>query len=141
MGEVRVLVVEDSEVVRRAVCSLLEGFPEVRIVCVATDGLEAVERAACEKPDVVVLDIRLPRLNGIEAACRIRTVTPNSKVLFLSQYDSWAGAQEALHTGASGFVVKADAATDLIAGIHAVCQGKRFLSSSLSAHEGEITRG
>ena len=138
MSALRVLVVDDSEVIRRGVCGLLESYPELCVVCVATDGLEAVEKAQAEQPDIILLDIGLPRLNGIEAARRIRKVAPNSKILFLSQYDSWAGAQEALNTGATGYVVKSDAPRDLIAGIHAVCQGKPFISHSLAAHSSAV---
>ena len=138
MSALRVLVVDDSEVVRRGVCSLLESYPDSCVVYVATDGLEAVEKAQAEKPDIILLDIGLPRLNGIEAARRIRKVAPNSKILFLSQYDSWVGAQEALNTGATGYVVKSDAPRDLITGIQAVCQGKPFISHSLAAHSSAV---
>ena len=134
MSALRILIVDDSEIIRRGVCTLLSGDPDLRVVCVARDGLEAVEQAQSEKPDVIVLDIGLPRLNGIEAARRIRKVSPNSKILFFSHYDSWAGAREALNTGAAGYVVKSDATRDLITGIHTVCEGKHFVSSSLSAH-------
>jgi len=134
MNALRILIVEDSEIIRRGVCNLLSADPQLRVVCVAVDGLEAVEQAQNVEPDVVVLDIGLPRLNGIEAARRIRRVSPKSKILFFSQYDSWAGAREALNTGAAGYVVKSDAPQDLIQGIHEVCEGKHFLSSSLASH-------
>ncbi|MFZ0283598.1 MAG: response regulator transcription factor [Terriglobales bacterium] len=135
MTSVRVLVVDDSEAIRRAVCAILQGQPELRVVSLASDGLEAVELAKEQQPDVILLDISLPRLNGIEAARRIRRVAPESKILFLSQHDTWATAREALRTGAIGYVVKSDAALELIDGIQSVCQGRSFVSSSLAAHD------
>jgi DNA-binding NarL/FixJ family response regulator len=135
MTLLRVLVVDDSEVIRRGVCTLLEGEPELRVVSMASDGLEAVEQAREQQPDVILLDISLPRLNGIEAARRIRRVAPESKILFLSQYDTWATAREALKTGAAGYVVKSDAASDLISGVWSVFHGKSFVSSTLLAHD------
>jgi DNA-binding NarL/FixJ family response regulator len=135
MTGLRVLVVDDSEVIRRGVCTLLEGQPELHVISVASDGLEAVEQAQEQQPDVILLDISLPRLNGIEAARRIRIVAPESKILFLSQYDTWATAREALKAGAAGYVVKSDAASELIPGVWSVCHGKSFVSSSLAAHD------
>jgi DNA-binding NarL/FixJ family response regulator len=135
MAALRVLVVDDSEIIRQGVCTLLEGQPEFHVVSVASDGLEAIERARQQQPDVILLDISLPRLNGIEAARRIRAVAPGSKILFLSQHDTWATAREALKTGASGYVVKSDAAVDLIPGVWSVFQGKVFVSSTLVAHD------
>lgn len=131
MTALRVMVVDDSEVVCRAICGLLRDSSELLVVCVVADGLEAVERAQRERPDIILLDISLPRLNGIEAARRIHKVSPDSRILFLSQYDSRAGAREALNTGATGYVVKSDAAHELVTGIRTVCQGTLFLSSSL----------
>jgi DNA-binding NarL/FixJ family response regulator len=135
MNTLRILVVDDSEVIRRGVCSLLAGQPELRVVSVASNGLEAVEQAREQQPDVILLDISLPGLNGIEAARRIRSVAPDSKILFLSQYDTWATAREALRTGATGYVVKSDAAFDLIPGVRSVCEGKSFVSSTLAARD------
>jgi len=132
MSLLRVLVADDSVAIRHAVCTLLADDPGLAVVSVAQDGVEAVEQAQAAKPDVILLDIRMPRLNGIEAARRIRAVAPQSKILFLSQYDSWAGAREVLDSGATGFVVKSDAPSDLINGIRTVCEGKMFISSSLA---------
>jgi DNA-binding NarL/FixJ family response regulator len=134
MNTLRVLVVDDSEAIRRGVCTLLEGQPEL-VVSIACDGLEAVQQAQEQQPDVILLDIGLPRLNGIEAARRIRRVAPESKILFLSQYDTWATAREALKTGAAGYVVKSDAASELIRGVWSVYEGKSFVSSTLAAND------
>jgi CheY-like chemotaxis protein len=135
MITLRVLVVDDSEVVRRSVCTLLEGEPGLRVISVASDGLQAVKQAREQQPDVILLDISLPGLSGIEAARRIRGVAPRSKILFLSQYDTWATAREALRTGAAGYVVKSDAALELVPGVWSVCHGQSFVSSSLAAHD------
>ena len=106
---VRVLVVEDYEPFRRFVCSTLRKSLDLQIVGEASDGLEAVQKAEELKPDLIVLDIGLPSLNGIEAARRIRKAAPQSKIIFVSQESSADVVQEALALGALGYVVKAHA--------------------------------
>jgi DNA-binding NarL/FixJ family response regulator len=106
---VRALVVDDYEPFRRFICSTLRKRPELRIVGEVSDGLEAVQRAEELQPDLIVLDIGLPSLNGIEAARRIRKLSPKSKILFVSQESSADVVQEALSLGALGYVVKAHA--------------------------------
>jgi len=117
-------VVDDYEPFRRFVRSTLGKRPDLKIVREASDGLEAVR--ACEelRPDLVILDIGLPTLNGIEAARRIRKVSTESKILFVSQESSWDVVQEALRSGALGYVVKAHAASELLAAVDAVCRGR-----------------
>jgi len=102
-----------------------------QIVGEAADGLEAVQRAEKLKPDLILLDIGLPKLNGIEAARQIGKLVPNSKILFLTQNDSSDIAAEALRTGASGYILKLDAGSELLRAVEAVIQGKRFVSRSL----------
>jgi DNA-binding NarL/FixJ family response regulator len=126
---VRVLVVDDYEPFRRFVCLTLEKDLNLQVVCEASDGLEAVRRAEELKPDLIFLDIGLPTLNGIEAARQIRKLAPESKVIFLSQESSPDVVQAALNSGAWGYVVKARAATDLLAAVEAVLLGKHFVSS------------
>jgi DNA-binding NarL/FixJ family response regulator len=130
----RVLVVEDNEPFRRFVCSTLGKRPELHIVCEVSDGLEAVQRAEELHPDLIVLDIGLPSLNGIEAARQIRKLSPESKILFLSQETSTDLVQEALGLGAMGYVAKASAGSDLLAAVEAVSQGGRFVSAGLASH-------
>jgi DNA-binding NarL/FixJ family response regulator len=104
----------------------------MQIVGEARDGLEAVEKAEELQPDLILLDVGLPKLNGIEAARRIRTVSPESKILFVSQESSADMVQEALRLGALGYVVKTQAGLDLLAAVEAVCQGGRFVSAGLA---------
>ncbi len=131
----RVLVVDDYEPWRRFVSSTLDQHPEFLIVCEVADGLPAVEKAQELHPDLILLDIGLPKLNGIEAARRIREVAPNSKILFISENRSPEIAKEALRSGGGGYVVKSDAASQLMPAITAVLQEKRFVSASLATRD------
>ena len=112
-SSVRVLVVDDYEPFRRFICSTLRKRPALQIVGETSDGLEAVHKAEELQPDLIVLDIGLPTLNGIEAARRIRKLSPESKILFMSQESSADVVQEALALGALGYVVKAHAGSEL----------------------------
>ena len=104
----------------------------MRIVGRASDGLAAVRNAEQLHPDLILLDIGLPSLNGIEAARRIREVSPSSKILFVSENRSVDLVEKALSTGAEGYVVKADARSELLPAIKMVLEGKRFISASLA---------
>lgn len=108
---------------------------EFHIICEVSDGLEAVHKAEELKPDLILMDIGLPTLNGIEAARRIRRSIPDSKIVFLSQESSPAAVQEALNLGALGYVVKARAGMELINAMDAVRQGRRFISKEVSDHD------
>jgi DNA-binding NarL/FixJ family response regulator len=125
------LVVDDFEDWRHFVSSILEKTPNWHVVCEVSDGLEAVKKAQELKPDLILLDISLPKLNGIEAARQIRKLAPNSTILFLSANDDMDIAGEALNVGASGYVVKSDARSELLSAVQAAIQGKRFVSNRL----------
>src|SRR5450631_1484952 len=127
---IRVLVVEDYEPFRRFVRSTLAERPALQIVGEVADGLEAVLKAEELKPDLILLDIGLPSLNGMEAARLIAKLTPESKIVFLSQESSPEVIQAALNLGAWGYVVKVRAGSDLLAAVDAVLQGKQFFSGS-----------
>jgi DNA-binding NarL/FixJ family response regulator len=129
---VRVVVVDDYAPFRSFCCSALRENPELQIVGEISDGLEAVRKAEELQPDLIVLDLGLPTLNGIQAARRIRKVAPNSKILFVSQEASAAVVEEALSLGSTGYMVKASAGSELLAAVEAVRQGKRFISAALS---------
>ena len=132
---IRVLVVEDYEPFQRFVVSILEAQPELQIICKVSDGLEAVRKAEELQPDLVLLDIGLPSLNGIEVARQIRKLSPESKILFVSQESSADVVQGALGTGAQGYVVKSDAGRELLEGVNTVLRGERFVSNRFSGDE------
>ena len=127
MSLVRVLVVEDFLPFRRFVCSTLGKRCELQVVCEASDGLEAVQKAQELQPDLILLDIGLPTLNGIEAARRIRKLAPESKIIFLSQESSAEVVQEALSLGARGYVVKTRVGNELLAAVDSVVSEKQLL--------------
>jgi DNA-binding NarL/FixJ family response regulator len=129
---VHILVVDDFHPWRRFVSSILQEQPHLQIVGEASDGLEAVQKARELQPDLILLDIGLPTMNGIEAARRIRGLSPNSKILFLSENRSLEIVEEALRTGAGGFIVKSDATGALLSAVEAVFKGKLFLSTSVA---------
>jgi DNA-binding NarL/FixJ family response regulator len=134
LKSIRILVVDDYESWRRQARLLLQAYPELQIICEASDGSEAVQKAEELRPDLILLDIGLPKLNGLEAARHIRMLAPESKILFLTQESSADVVQEALSLGAQGYVLKARAGTELLAAVQAVLQGKQFVSSDLSGH-------
>ena len=133
-ASIRVLVVDDYEPWHGLVSTMLGKEPQLRIIGDVSDGLEAVQHVERLQPDLVLMDIGLPTLNGIEAARRIREVSPTSKIIFLSENSSPDIAQEALSNGAGGYVVKSDAGSELLPAIKAVLEGKRFISASLAGH-------
>jgi len=125
-------VVDDYEPWRAFVASTLKSQSKLRIIGEAKDGLEAVQMAQQLQPDLILLDIGLPTINGIEAARRIRELSPRSRILFMSENRSREIAEEAIRTGACGYVVKGAATSELLPAVEAVLQDKRFVSVSLT---------
>jgi len=126
----RVLVVDDFEPWRDFVSSKILMKPELQVVGEASDGLEAVQKAVELKPDLILLDIGLPTLSGIEAARQIRKLAPESKIIFLSQESSAEIVQEALSLGAWGYVVKTVAESELLTAVETVISGKKFVGGT-----------
>src|ERR1700681_933647 len=123
---VRILVVDDHPIVRHGLRTLLGGRPEWEIIDEAEDGIEAVEKADRLKPDVVILDVSMPRMDGLEACRRIRKSVPRSEVLIVTQHDSPQMMREALAAGARGYVVKSNLARDLLEAVEEVSQHRVF---------------
>lgn len=128
----RVLVADDFVPWRRLLHSILQEKPELNVICEVSDGLEAVQKAQELQPDLILLDIGLPTLSGIEAARQIRTIAPKAKILFVSENYSMDIARSTLSAGGSGYVIKSDAGGELLPAIEAVFLGRRFVSTRLT---------
>lgn len=131
-ASVRVLVVDDYEDWRRFGATTLQKEPEWQVVGEACDGLQAIQLVRQLQPDLVLMDIGLPKLSGIEAARKIRHRSPHLKIIFLSDNRDWDIAEEALSTGAAAYVVKRDAASELLPAAKTVLEGNLYISASLA---------
>jgi DNA-binding NarL/FixJ family response regulator len=132
---IQVLVVDDFAPWRRFVRSMLRKWTELRLVGEVSDGLAAVQKAQELQPDLILMDLGLPTLNGIEAARRIRKLSVNSKILIASTNCDLDIIEEAFRSGISGYVLKSAASTQLFPAVEAVIQGKRFLCPCLCRHD------
>jgi DNA-binding NarL/FixJ family response regulator len=128
----RILVVDDHEVVRRGLKALLEAQLNWVVVGEAATGREAVEKTQALKPDVVILDMSMPELNGLEATRRILKVAPGTHVLVLTQHDSEQLAQSFLQAGAQAYLVKSDAARDLVPAVQSLQEGRPFFTARVA---------
>lgn len=129
--QIRLLLAEDHEVMREALRSLLENDPDFEVVGESRDGREALSLAISVEPDVVIMDINLPELNGIEATRRLHEVSPQIKVIALSVHEQGRMVMEMLNAGAVGYLPKTSAARELIDAIKTVMKGKLYVSSSV----------
>lgn len=131
MEPIRILIADDHAVLRSGLRLLLNGQPDFEVVGEASTGEETVERAIALRPDVLLLDIAMPDLNGLEAARRIRQQAPDLRILVLTMYDDEAYLRQFLEMGAAGYLLKKAADTELVAAIRAVHRGESFLYPSL----------
>jgi DNA-binding NarL/FixJ family response regulator len=129
-SHVRILLVDDHEPFRRYIFSMLGEDAAVQVVGEAGDGLEAVQQAKVLQPDVILLDIGLPGINGIEAARQIGEIANKARIIFLTQESSPELVQEALNLGAWGYITKAQAGTELLPAVEVVSRGERFLNEN-----------
>jgi two-component system, NarL family, response regulator NreC len=132
MRPIRIVLADDHTILRNGLRALLERQADFEVVGEASNGREAIEGVARESPDVVILDIAMPVLNGIEAAQRISAEHPKTAVVILSMYADEAYILRALRVGARGYLLKDSAERDLIEAIRAVCGGKAFFSPAVS---------
>jgi len=129
LSDLKILVADDHELMRRGVRSLLEAESGWKVVGEASNGQELLKKAQDLKPDIVVLDIGMPLLNGLEASRRLKKALPEVKILILSMHDSEQMARAVLEAGARGYVTKADTARDLVLAIEALRRNKTFFTS------------
>jgi two-component system response regulator NreC len=132
MNVIRILLADDHTVVRRGLCLLLESNPGFKVIAEASNGREAVAMAEAHKPDVAVLDVAMPMLNGIEAARQISEKVPQTAIVFLSMHSDEGYVLKALKSGAKAYLLKDSAEYDLINAIKAVTEGKAFFSPAIS---------
>jgi two-component system response regulator NreC len=129
---IRILIADDHTIVRQGLARLLEDQPDLEVVGEATHGQAAVETALEVKPDIIIMDIAMPRMNGIEAAKRIRKSLPETKIIILSMYSHEHYIDELLEAGISGYLLKDSSGRDIIKAIHAAIRNETFLSPYIS---------
>jgi DNA-binding NarL/FixJ family response regulator len=132
MSTLRILIADDHEVARRGIRALLESHPGWEVCGEAVDGREAVACASRLKPDLVLLDIGMPSLNGLDAARQILTAAPQTRVLILTMHDSEQVVREVLAAGALGFLLKSDAGRDLVAAVEALQHRRTFFTTKVA---------
>jgi DNA-binding NarL/FixJ family response regulator len=132
MSSLRILIADDHEVVRHGIRSLIEGHAGWEVCGEAVDGRDAVEKASALNPDLALLDIGMPNLNGLDAARQILKTAPRTRVLILSMHNSDQVVREVLEVGARGFVLKSDAARDLVAAVEALQRRTTFFTSDVA---------
>ena len=131
MSTVRTIVVDDFEPFRRCLRSILGSRPGLKVIGEASDGLEAVQKAKELQPDLILLDIGIPTLNGVQACQRISTVAPHAKIVFVTQENDADVARESLGNSPRAYVLKLDANSDLLHAVDAVLEGRQFVSTRL----------
>lgn len=132
MQAARILIADDHELVRRGLAGLLADVPGWSVVAQAANGRQAVELAAQHRPDIIILDLSMPELNGLDATRQVLAVSPSARVLILTAHESEQLIREVLGAGAQGYVLKADAARILVAAVEALLEGRTFFTSKVA---------
>jgi DNA-binding NarL/FixJ family response regulator len=132
MRPIQILLADDHELVRKGLRALLESQPGWKVIAEATDGREAVEKARDMHPDVAIVDIGMPSLNGLEATRQIVKKAPRTRVLVLTMHDTNPLIQQVVKAGARGYVLKSDVASDLVSAVDALCRDQTFFTSKVS---------
>ena len=128
---ITVVIVEDHIYIRKAIWYLLEMAHDTKVVATASNGLEAITAARLHRPDIVIMDISMPVMDGLQATRQILADFPNTRVLMLSSYDDTEFIKRALESGARGYMVKEALASQLLEAIHALCDGRRYFSREI----------
>jgi two-component system response regulator NreC len=142
MAGIRVMIVDDHALVREGITALLKFYDDVEVVGEASDGLDAIEKLGSLKPEVVLMDISMPGLGGLEATVEIKKRNPDVKVIVLSQYDDMEYVNRFLNANVSGYILKKAVGGELIAAIRAVAKGESYLHSAIASKviEGYVGR-
>jgi DNA-binding NarL/FixJ family response regulator len=128
MCPARILVADDHDVIRQGLRSLIQEQPQWELVAEATDGRDAVEKASELKPDIAIVDITMPSLNGLDAVKQILKFNPHAKILIFTMHDSEQAIEKAVNAGARGYVLKADAGRDIVRAVQALLNGQTFFT-------------
>jgi DNA-binding NarL/FixJ family response regulator len=132
MVPISILLVDDHKLVRQGLKAMLETQADLKIVGEASDGVEALELVTSLQPDVILLDVMMPNLNGIETACQIRQRGIKTRIVFLSMHANASYAVRALHSGAMGYLIKDTDFSEILQAIHNAYEGKRYLSTTIA---------
>ncbi len=130
--KIRILIADDHALVRQGIMAFIQMSDDIEVVCEASDGMGAIEGVKKHKPDIVIMDVAMPALGGLEATIEIKKIDPNIKVLVLTQYEDRIYIRRFLKAGASGYMPKTAVGTDLLTAINAIASGKAYLHPSIA---------
>lgn len=132
MSKISILIVDDHDILRGGIRAILEKESDFTVIGEASNGQEAVDKAESKKPDLILMDISMPKLNGLQATLRIKKILPGTKIIILSRHCSQEYVYKSLKSGASGYLIKKSAYSELIPAIRTVYQNRRYLSPDVS---------
>ena len=133
MSKIKVLIADDHALVREGISAFLRLTEDIEVIAEASDGFEAIEKAAKFKPDIIIMDINMPKLGGLEATVEIKKANPYIKILVLTQYDDKEYISRFLKAGVSGYLLKKAIGSDLVSALHAVSRGELYLHPSITS--------